>query len=149
MQEFSARLLLFIAGIVTSSTLSAQPETAPPATTRTQVRVSQLFGWQPLDSEHLLLWTGKEEVWRVGLAPECASLMKTRNIEVTTDSRHIKVGRDQIRTGKQSCTIREFALPDKQERRRFRNPRKGFMAELLAHEDNLPRNNNESEPGNR
>ena len=132
MQKMSAKPILI--GIIFLATGNTWSQPDPPPTqhqsVRSQVRVSQLFGWQPLDNEHILLWTGKEEVWRLGVDSHCASLLKNRNIEVTSDTRHIKVGRDQILTGEQSCTIREFALPEKQERKKYRNPRKGFLATL-------------------
>lgn len=134
LQEISVRVMLTLAFALASAGTDAQSESDTVTAVRTQVRVSQLFGWQPLDAEHLLLWTGKEEVWQLGLAPACASLMTTRNIAVTADSRHIKTGRDQVRTGKEACTIREFSLPDAALLKRYHAPRKRYQADLEASE---------------
>lgn len=134
MQEFSVRALFALALTITGSFAIAQPETDSPSMTRPQVRVSQLFGWQPLDADRLLLWTGKEEVWQLELSTTCASLLHTRSITVTADSRHIKSGRDQVQTSTEACTIREFTLPDATLRKRYQTPRKRYQAELQASE---------------
>lgn len=99
------------------------------ASARMQIRASQLFGWQPINSEQLLIWTGKEEVWRLSIANGCPSLSKVRSIAVTTDRRHISAGRDAVRAGDQECVIREIAPPDPRQKRRSW-PRKGFTAVL-------------------
>lgn len=134
MQQFPVRALFALALTIAGGFAIAQSGTDGASTTRSQVRVSQLFGWQPLDADHLLLWTGKEEVWQLVLSPACTSLLHTRNITVTADSRHIKSGRDQVQTGKEACIIREFTLPDAALRKRYQTPRKRYQAELQASE---------------
>lgn len=99
------------------------------ASARMQIRASQLFGWQPINTEQLLIWTGKEEVWRLSIANGCTALSKARSIAVTTDRRHISAGRDSVRAGGQECVIREIAPPDPRQKKRSR-PRKGFTAVL-------------------
>ncbi|GLR12956.1 hypothetical protein GCM10007907_17460 [Chitinimonas prasina] len=98
---------------------------------RQQIRVSRLFGWQPLDASSLLLWTGKEEVWRLSLASGCKELMRARTIQVTTDRRHIKIGKDKVQVGEQSCAIQSLTLPDEKLKKRYSKARKGYVANLL------------------
>lgn len=99
------------------------------ASARTQIRASQLFGWQPINTAQLLIWTGKEEVWQLSIANGCTTLTKVRSISVTTDRRHISIGRDVVRVGDQECVIREIGPPDPRQKKRSR-PRKGFTAVL-------------------
>lgn len=97
---------------------------------RTQIRAAQLYGWRPIDGEHLLLWTGKEEVWRLSVAPSCPSLNRARNIVVTADRRHIKVGRDRVQIDDQECLIRELAFPEVPDNKKRPVPKKGYVATL-------------------
>jgi len=99
---------------------------------RPQIRVAKLFGWQPLDAQQLLLWTGKEEVWRMYVAAGCDTLLKVRSIVVTTSEGHIVAGKDKIYLGTKSCLIVKMTEPDSILKRRYGKARHGFVAALAT-----------------
>ncbi|MBB5018591.1 hypothetical protein HNQ59_001882 [Chitinivorax tropicus] len=124
--------LIFLMMSVQGLTWADQPPAPDEGVQRTQIRAAQLYGWRPIDSEHLLLWTGKEEVWRLAVMPPCPPLERARHITVTADRRHIKVGRDRVQIEDQECLIRELAFPDFPEHKKRPTPKKGYMATLFV-----------------
>lgn len=130
-----ASLALLASATPSHAQAADEPQTPPSASSRQQIRVAKLFGWQPLDDQNLLLWTGKEEVWQLSLSYGCEGLKRARAISVTTDRRHIKIGKDRVQLDDKRCTILALTLPDEKLKKRYSKARKGYVAELLPWPD--------------
>ncbi|GAA5786435.1 DUF6491 family protein [Chitiniphilus shinanonensis] len=92
---------------------SAAPAAAPTASSptasnpaaRRHLRVPTTMRWRAIDQGDVLLWTGREEVWRLSLGSGCRALPRTGRLGFTAHHGHLVAGRDEIRSDGGSCPI--------------------------------------------
>ncbi|MFA9441383.1 DUF6491 family protein [Uliginosibacterium sp. sgz301328] len=97
--------LLFVAAL---SVLASQWVGAKgPSVPRGAVRVSKVFGWQPMKDGRLILWLGVSEPWMLTLAAPC-DLPAREPLWVSLHDGHIVPGTDAIGNGEQSCRIQRI-----------------------------------------
>jgi hypothetical protein len=97
--------LLAVALALGSNLLSAKGPTVP----RGAVRVSKVFGWRPLDHDHLIIWLGVSEPYAISIAPGCPAAVFDAPQWISIHDGHLVPNVDQIGSGEAGCRITHIA----------------------------------------
>ncbi|MFT4173526.1 MAG: DUF6491 family protein [Rhodocyclaceae bacterium] len=73
------------------------------------VRVSKVFGWRPLDHDHLIIWLGVSEPYAVSVAPACPPAVFDAPQWMSIHDGHLVPNVDHIGNGEDSCRITHIA----------------------------------------
>ncbi|UXY15961.1 DUF6491 family protein [Chitiniphilus purpureus] len=95
----AAALLITLTLSVLAPAASARPQE------RQQLRLPSALRWRPAAPDQVLLWTGREEVWRLHLQAGCRVLPSRGGLGFTVRHGHFKAGRDRIRAVAGACRV--------------------------------------------
>jgi hypothetical protein len=77
-----------------------------------QIRFASLQGWEPIDREHVVLFTRYTEAWLLDLAGPCLDVKFAYAISVTSFGNRIHSGFDKLLVGQQECRISQIRPVD-------------------------------------
>lgn len=76
------------------------------------IQFASIYGWEPIDEEHLVLYTGVRKAWMLDLSGLCMQSLVTIKINVTSAGNRIHSGFDKVQTREGSCRITQIRKID-------------------------------------
>lgn len=76
------------------------------------IQFDSLRGWEPLDAEHLVLFTEFTEAWLLELSGDCLDVDMVFRITLTHQDRQLLGGTDTLRVGQRACAINNIRPVD-------------------------------------
>lgn len=76
------------------------------------LQFASIYGWEPIDEEHVVLMTGVRTAWMLDLSGLCLDQHLTVKIGVTSFGSRIHSGFDKVQTSRGECRITQIRKID-------------------------------------
>lgn len=76
------------------------------------LQFSSIYGWEPIDEEHVVLFTGVRKAWLLDLSGLCLDAHLNVRIGVTSFGSRIYSGFDKVQTPRGECRITQIRAVD-------------------------------------